>query len=390
MVNVTLPVPRIEIVGNEFRRLGERWKGWGFQQLSGQFKKDFLDSTDMNDYLHETMKNTLSGDHAQGANLIRLHLDLWDILDVNSPDENTITVNETVMTNLIFFLYWASQNNMYVLLCGCNQTFITPGMMPSWYDDNFGDADPKDRWDVQERFWTEVSSRIVAANLSSTILYDLMNEPLVTANSTAPWTWLPDTAGAHFNTVIARGVSGVNAEPYVTAWITQLRDAIKAQDPKALVTFGSMGILGAYNGAMGLNATEPLLDFVQCHLYPDAFNSPDTPEVLAPMLEKVRLWGLATKPILCGEFAPWANGGNTGTNNVAFFDAIQTHIPGGVIGFSNGYGPDQYPPVNYLPAKYPAPNDDDGLLGPAWFNNYFWRTWLEFMAAHKDEYLSAP
>jgi len=389
MTSISLPLPRIEIVGKEFRRLGTRWKGWGAQQISHSFIEDFFASTDMNDAIHTAMKNTFSGDHAWGNNVIRLRLQLWTMLDVNSPNENTLSINTTAMSNLVFFLDLARKNNMYVLLCGCENRRISTGYIPAWYlADSFGNADPKDRWDVQAFFFTEVAKTVVASNNSSTIIgYDLINEPIISASATAGWfgnNWLGGID--YLTTVIARGQTGATAQATAVTWMTQLRDAIKTQDPKALVTVGALPYGGAAQ-PFGVPNSELVLDFLSPHLYPfgPGFSDPSSSEQQA--LDRLNEWGTpATTPVLIGEVIPWSSE----TINDTFFARINQIITGGVISFSMGYGPDAFPPDNYFPKKFPASNVDSNVGGTAWFYSLYTKGQYIAMAGYRPSYLSAP
>ena len=397
MTNVTLPLPRITIAGNEFRRLGERWIGWGVQQLDGDFEHDFFNSADMGDFLHNTMANTFSGDHAWGMSFIRFHWELWDILDVTSPNAASITVDELKMANLMFVLDAARKNNMYVLLNGCNQTSIAPGRMPAWYNDSFGNLDPTLRWDVQEFAWTEVAKRIVAAGLSSTILgYDLINEPIISSNSTFPWygngfnPTLPAVDDNYFTTVIARGVTDpATARTTAVDWMTQLSTAIKAVDPKALITLGALPFSDS-NQPFGVTNSELVLDFLEPHLYPNAFNDNST---AAAFMAYANSWaptsftdGLSTKPVLVGEFAAWST---DDAINTAFWNNIELKLTNGVCGFSYGYGPDTFSPINLDPWQYPGPLFQ-AFPDSIWYVKFAQQNYAKFFTSKQVSYLSFP
>ncbi len=398
MTNVALPLPRITVVGDEFRRLGERWIGWGFGQLDGDFKADFMASTDMDDFLHNTMADTFSGDHAQGANAIRFKWELWDILDVTSTDEDNLIVNETGMANLMFAIDSARKNNMYILLSGCRQTKIGAGTMPSWYDDNFGDSDPKDRWDVQEFAHKEVAKRIVASKNSTTILgYELCNEPTISSDSTFPWygnAWAGSTDPAYFTTTVARGETGATAMATAVTWMTQLSTAIKSIDPKALITIGALPYAQA-NQPFGVANMEIVLDWLSPHLYP---TTQATLPLTAPaQLLEVDRWaptsftdGLSTKPVLVGEMSPWST---TAINNT-FWDRVEEKLTNGVLSFSWGYGADAFAPLNYVPFQYPGPvstpTNSEPLVGNAWWQRALTYGRLVWFATKRASYLNPP
>lgn len=389
MTNVTLPLPRIEIAGTEFRRLGTRWKGWGCQQLDMDFEEAYITSTGVDDSVRGVMKNTFSGDHANGCNMIRYRWDLWEMLDANSPDAANITINETTMSSLIRVLDFARQNNMYVLMSGCRQTAVLPHSdgrlrIPAWYNDAFGNTDPKDRWDIHQFCWEEVTKRVVASKHSSTLVaYELINEPVISPSATASWLGPNSSLGTdlYFSTCIARGLTGAPARTAAVTWMTQLKDAIKAIDPKALITVGVFPF-GGPNQPFGPTNTQTVLDFLSPHFYPTTLNTPST----APaQLQHIADWvTYSTKPILCGETVAWADE----TDNTAHWNAVKTAVEG-VVSFSYGYGTDAFAPLNYEPYQYPGPVANGApLVGSAWWQRVFAKTRLQFFTAKRDAFLS--
>lgn len=383
MTKVKLPPPRIEIVGDEFRRLGTRFKGWGFQTQGFDFLHDFFASTDMNDSLHTTMKNVFSGDHANHGTVYRLRMMLWSMLDINSPNENSLSINATAMANLIFLLDVARKNNVYVLLGGLAQDKITSAYLPTWYDDSFGDADPKDRWDVQEFFWTEVAKKVVSSGNSSTVIgYELASEPAIKSNAAAGWYGNPyQGSDKYFEFVVAKGQTGATALATAVTWMTQLSNAIKTQDPKALVTVGALPF-GLSNQPFGVANSELVLDFLSPHLYPYGGAFGGSPDALA----RLNQWQTATTPILVGETIPWG----TETDNDIFYARMDEIITGGVISFSYGYGSEVFPPVNYFPKIYPAPIDTDGVEGASFAASLLSEIFQTNFEGYQASFISAP
>jgi len=388
-MSISLPLPRIKIVGTEFRRLGSRWKGWGSQQLDGDFEEAYITSTGVNDSVRSVMKNTFSGDHAWGCNIIRYRWDLWEMLDVNSPDAANITVNETTMSSLIRVLNFAKQNNMYVLLSGCRQTSILPHSdgrlrIPAWYNDAFGNADPKDRWDVHQFVWEEVAKRIVASKNSSTLLgYELINEPIISPDASISWLGPASELGddLYFSTVIARGLTGAPAKAAAVTWMTQLKNAIKAIDPKALITVGVFPF-GGSGQPFGPSNSQTVLDFLAPHFYPAANSDPSDQ---ADQLQHIADWvTYSTKPIICGEHTAWSDE----PGNIAHWNALKTAVEG-VINFSCGYGPDGFAPLNYEHYQYPGPvANGKPFVGLAWWQKVLTKARLEFFIARRAAFLS--
>lgn len=335
---LALPLPRITVDGVEFVRQGVRFKGWGFQQYNYDFVEEFYASSDMDDTTHLAMANTFTGDRINGANVIRLRLELWSFIE--GTEIADLAVKSVPMANLIFALNAARDQGLYILLNGCN--VVRPPTVPAWYDD----LTYLERWDVQEFFWSSVAAAVYAAGHSTTLLgYDLINEPFISTDPDADW-YGPAFFGSgdHFTALIARG-PGVDSTT-VRAWITLLRDAIKTEDPRALVTFGALPF---YTGPVGVSNTQDLLDFLSPHLYPPAaFFDPAT---LAERLAIIAGFAAATIPNVVGETLPWG----TESDNDAVFDAFNDGMQA-LISFSYGYGPEYFTTPPEAP-RYPASAD---------------------------------
>lgn len=356
---IELPLPKITVVGGEFRRLGQEFKSWGYQQYSYDFVEAFYADSDMNSANHVLMADTFRGDQAQGANTVRLRLELWSFIQGSSYA--TLSVKTTAMNNLIYALDAARANGIYVLLCGMNT--VRPVNAPAWYD-ALGN---EDRWDVQEYFWSNVAQAIRNAGHSNTILgYDLVNEPYIHPSPTEPWYGTGYIGSEdHFVCCVARG-PGVDGTT-VRAWITQLATAIRTADPGALVT---IGLLPYSTGPFGISNIEDLLDFFAPHLYPPsaAFGNPLT---LAECLSVANAFGDAAIPTVIGENLPWG----TESENTDCF-AVYTTKMKGMISFSFGYGPLEFT-ANPAAIKPPAEGDPEsgGML--------LTKTWLEMFNAYR-------
>ena len=338
---INLPLPRITVEGDQFRLNGARWRGWGFQQYQYDFVEEFYASADETDDTHLVMAETFSGDRAQGANLIRLRLELWSFIEGTSLLD--LAVKATPISNLIYALNAARKQGLYILLNGCNT--VRTVNAPAWYDA----LTYLERWDVQEFFWSSVAAAVFAAGHSTTILgYDLINEPYISTDPDADW-YGPGYIGSddHFTTVIARG-PGVDSDT-ARDWIITLRDAIKAQDPRALVT---IGVLPFYTGPFGVDNTQDLLDFLSPHLYPPSALFGD-PTPIEDRLEDVAGFAAATIPNVVGETTPWGYE----EDNDAFY-AAATEGMEGLISFSYGYGANGFT----SPPKPPAPDGNPALI----------------------------
>jgi len=332
-VSSDLPLPRIGIIGKQLTRSGQEFKAWGYQQLSYAFEKDFFIIGGEEE--RATATSGIYGDRLMGANVIRVHVDLWWFIE--GPDKDSLVMTDGPLSNLLFFIDVCRQNSIYVLI-NANNTWY-PQYIPSWFDD----LDYRDRWDVSAFHFAGMAGAIVDAGLSSTILgYELAGEPTMSINPAHEW-YGDDVfgVGVYFRNLIARGPD-VDGDT-VRDWIVQLRDAIKAVDPEALVTFGA---LPYYWTHFGYENTQDLLDFVSPHLYPPF-------EILGQTSEEqvalVNGWEPCTIPIVTGETFMWSA---LPENNMAQMDAILP-ISQGVISFSYGYSPEEFTSPPELP-KYPA------------------------------------
>jgi len=331
-------LPRISVVGNELQRLGVRFKSWGFQQFNFMFLQRFYDFNDRQENV--TMAACRRGDAGMGANSFRAYLELWSFIDGTS--ESGLSVNAQQMRKFVHLLELCRQNQMYVLISGANTWDIT--QIPAWFDE----LDYLTRWDVYEFFWTEIAKAVVASGNSSTVLgYELLNEPSISADANASW-YGADAfgVGLYYGILIAKGPE-VDYNT-VRDWIVQLRDAIKTEDPPALVT---VGVYPFFTGSFGYTNTQDLLDFLSPHLYPPLIAG--FGGSLAEQLAYIDGWVAgATIPIVCGETAAWSP---TESDNEAVFDSLTASIDG-IITFSYGYPPEDFP-VPPDPPKYPAPQE---------------------------------
>lgn len=342
-------LPRVTVVGDEFRRLGVRFKSWGMQPQHIDFEQRFFSGSDNG---KEDMVTFIAGIAAMGVNTVRFHTNLWDFIE--GPDKDTLTMKSLSLEYLVFTVEAARQHGLYVILQGSNtwqQELTDP-----WYDD-LGYAD---RWDVQEFFWSEIAAAIFASGNSSTMLgYDLINEPYISTDPDADW-YGSGFGGYYFTHLIARGPE-VDSDT-MRDWITQLGDAIRVEDPEALITLGALPFYAAYE------PVNDLLDFLCPHLYPviSAFGI-TTAEAMDDLME----WVPATQPLVITETLFYAET----VDDEPFLQAMIDNFDGIVTAGCYGYPPEEYtvPPD---PPKPPAPANSDPMFyaifgsSLATFNSY--------------------
>ena len=181
-----------------------------------------------------------------------------------------------------------------------------------------------------EDYWTMFAGRY--RGRSTIWAYDLKNEPSViwdSADSQKKWDEWRTAHGQPFVPVPAKDAepSEIVAdyqrfrESLAKAWVARQAKAIKAADPKALVTVGLLQwsvpaqpvTLDQY-AAFRPEVVAPHLDFVSLHFYPLAkgiyrYTGPDAENANLSVLESmVRECAKPGKPVVIGEFG-WYGGG---------------------------------------------------------------------------------
>jgi hypothetical protein len=325
-------LPRISVIGKNLMRSGLPFKVYGFQQINHVYDDGYYSSTD-EQYRLDAVK-WLTANQEMGANVQRLHLQLWTFVEGTSL--NDLAVKPRAISNLLYQLDAARQLQMYVLMSGCNSWIVAN--TPAWFDE----LTYLDRWEVYEFFWSEVASAVVAAGHQTTILgYELVSEPATSTSPTSAW-YLGELSIYFFAPVIARGPE-VDGDT-VRAWIIKLRDAIKAHDPQGLVTFGANN-LNSLSSTFGVENTQDLLDFLSPHGYP-------------PLSEgNVDAWTSGTTPVVWGEISLFVGESSSAKTMRLVSAAVE-----GVIAFSFGYPPEEFVYPTTFPAEYLEPDDLSGII----------------------------
>lgn len=291
-VSTRLPLPKISVSGKNFMRNGTPYKVWGWHSSITNETTPFIDFLDPD--MRPLIEREMINNGKLRTNVMRIFVQLFEC--VSGPNKNSLVFNQTALGNILFLLDKARENGIYIKLCGAN--VWVPSTAPAWFD-ALGHAD---RWDVQEFFYTELVKGIVNAGHATTIFgYDLVGEPVVKTDPDYPWygeeSYPGDSqvSGLYVNPCIARGAAGTDQS--ARDWITQLTTAIKAVDPDALCTVGTLPFVG---GAFGRDNTQDLLDFVSPHIYPATVENER-----ATVLAQATGWAASTKPVVCGEYMAW-------------------------------------------------------------------------------------
>lgn len=345
---------RVTVSGTEFRLGDKRFQAFGVQPYYHLWVKDYFTTGGAAE------QNVISGHMKNarnfGCRIMRVHLDLWDFL--SGPNLPGLVVNQTAIDNFLHWLAEAEKNGIYLLVSG-NNTWI-PADAPGWYD-----AETYlNRWEVQKVFFQELVSAIVnSGNAHAVLGYELMSEPNITENGSAEWYLGPyEDTPYYFVQNIARGVAGGTGPTVARDWIIALRDVIKTEDPKALVTIGAISLKDPdgsrnANGPFGLSNTEDLLDFTSPHI-----PTTDADE-LQDVIDGLVAWSAGTKPSVLGETTLLS--AVYPTLDIAYAEAIPQYMEGAIT-FYWGFAPRVYPGgMTPPPAPEPLNDVDTGTLGYA-------------------------
>src|SRR5262249_19562829 len=110
-----------------------------------------------------------------GANVVRIHLQLARFMDAVDK------VNRPNLTRLVALVRLAETNGLHLDLTGLGSYRETD--VPPWY----GALSEQDRWRAQAFFWEAVAT--ACADRPGVFAYNLMNEPIVSAERRAPGAW---------------------------------------------------------------------------------------------------------------------------------------------------------------------------------------------------------
>jgi hypothetical protein len=195
-----------------------------------------------------------------GANVVRVHLQLPAFME--SPER----MRPESLDRLRRLLDLARDHGLRVDVTGLCLYRIKD--VPAWLDA----LDEEGRWRAQEFFWREIAR--ACRDHPAVFCLDLMNEPVVTEPGEGEPAWLTgELEGFHFVQRIAREMRGRTQAEVAAAWVARMTAAIRAVDPRVLVTVGVIPWSQIWPGATPVFYTPEAarhLDFVSVHLYPRA------------------------------------------------------------------------------------------------------------------------
>jgi hypothetical protein len=137
--------------------------------------------------------------------------------------------------------------------------------VPAWYN-QLGEAA---RWDVQARFWAAVAETCKGS--PAVFCYDLMNEPVVTEDTTGR-DWTPGAFGdRYFVQRLTLDFAGRTEQQIAKAWVDKMVAAVRRHDRRHLITIGVIPWVLTWPNAKPLFYSREVgrnLDFVSVHFYP--------------------------------------------------------------------------------------------------------------------------
>lgn len=239
---------------------GRRFTPWGVNYGNeGRLIEDFWD----------TEWATVEGDFREirdlGYNVVRVHLQLGKFMI--APDR----MNRTSLDRLRRLLLLAEETGLYLDLTGL--ACYRKADVPAWYDT----LSEGERWEVQARFWRAIADR--CAGRPVVFCYDLMNEPLSPGGKRKPGEWYSGTTlgGYDFLQFIALDQGERERSEIARQWIQRLREAIRREDRKTLITVGLLPWDAKWGHLSGFvpEKMAPELDFVSVHIYPETGKVPE-------------------------------------------------------------------------------------------------------------------
>ena len=224
---------------------------------------------------------------ALGANVVRIHLQLARFM--HGPHEP----ERGALDRLEALLQLAERLRLRLDLTGLGA--YRRADVPAWYDA----LDEGDRWETQAAFWRAVGE--VGNRSPAVFCYDLMNEPAVPAERITDGDWLPGApfAGMQYVQYVTLDPAGRSPVSVAKAWTRRMAAAVRAADPRALITVGlapwSLDRPGLQSGFVPQEIAS-VVDFVSVHLYPESSH-------MDAALETLRGFAVG-RPLLVEEIFP--------------------------------------------------------------------------------------
>jgi hypothetical protein len=222
-----------------------------------------------------------------GANVVRVHLQFAKFIDAADRP------NQKALAQLDKLVKLAEKARLYLDVTGLGCYHKQD--VPAWYDR----LSETDRWDAQANFWRVVAKH--CARSPAIFCYDVMNEPVVPGGKRKPGDWLgPPFAGSHFVQFITLDQDKRARPDVAKLWIKHLARAIRAEDPRHLITVGlvdwSLDRPGLTSGFVP-DKIAGELDFLCVHIYPKA-------KKVDEALDTLKAFAAVGKPVVIEETFP--------------------------------------------------------------------------------------
>jgi Cellulase (glycosyl hydrolase family 5) len=226
---------------------------------------------------------------ALGANVVRIHLQYHQFMNApNSPDQRNLA-------RLRDLVDLAQNLGIYLEITGlCS---YRPENDPLWYVN----LSERDRWIAQAQFWGTIARTL--ADRPGIFAFNLMNEPIVSGDQLKQGAWVHTNSiqGLHYNNYINLDPKGRDRASIASAWIDQMRGAIRKYDKQRLITLGLFPLFGSANATgFGPKRISSQLDFISVHLYPEAGRVRESLKLLKQYQVGLPILIGETFPLKCG------------------------------------------------------------------------------------------
>lgn len=255
---LSVPQERIRVSadgkGFQLATSGKPFTPWGFNydhDEKSRLLEDYWEAE------WSTVEEDFGEMKALGSTAVRIHLQVNRFL--KSPTE----ANGNALAQLAKLLALAEKTGLYLDLTGlgCYRKSDTP----AWYEE----AQEKERWAIQARFWDAVSA--ACAKSPAVLCYNLMNEPVSPAGPGKVWHGGRPLGGFYYVENLTLDPGKRSREQVTREWIATVSAGIRKNDPGRCVTAGMFFLLDRPTSlTLGpdLKACADGLDYLSVHMYP--------------------------------------------------------------------------------------------------------------------------